>query len=201
MRRHKCWDQWDLNYSIHHHYWLASSGKCIRLRPFLEIDAGCRNKKNCADVALQSKVDLLWAKCPAHRFILPSISIYWQSLIFSLCLTVTWLGRASHLKVGSTQGSKYLIQQHEGKVSHTDPLLKLRAGVDWNLKSWGSQHNRSAITQTSAFIQSREVSLTLDALGPGLGGGDGLEVKVNIINLKLIASMLIIISFDCNENF
>ena len=62
-------------------------------------------------------------------------------------------------------------------------------------------HNRSSITQTSAFIQSREVSLTLDALGPGLGGGDGLEVKVNIINLKLIASMLIIISFDCNENF
>jgi len=35
----------------------------------------------------------------------------------------------------------------EEKVSHTDPLLKLRAGVD------------------------------LDALGPGLGGGDGLWWK------------------------
>ena len=105
-------------------------------------------------------LNLLWAKCPhsvSSGSLWEPLSIcfflYWQSLIFfSLCLRVTWSRRAYHKSstcwrwLNTLDGP--LAQQHEEKVSHTDPLLKLRAGVDWKekLRGLSTQHNRSDIS-------------------------------------------------------
>ena len=111
---------------------LLAQAKRVHLRPFVEIDTTQNN--NCADIALQSKdsrhgQSSMGQKSSQYYLkFTERASFYYNfmlavSYFFSLCLTVTWSRRGS-----------LSIQKHEEKVSHTDPLLKLRAGVDWNEK-------------------------------------------------------------------